>query len=131
MAFRRAWPTTATILTSVGLVTMAAETLGGMWLAGVLFMGGVIFALVHLAIGLLIATGIKWLPLVGVAVAVFALTVGSRNPIFIARLTHPEMGALFVLAIVQLAAGIVAIVAGLTASVQTFRRGRPRVASEG
>jgi len=112
------------VLTMLGLIVMGGETVSGMWVNGTLVPTGLIMASVPVLTGLAIASGIRWLPALGATVAILAMVIGSMNPIFITRLTHPEIGTLFWLAYVQVSGAAVALVAGIAATRHNYRRDR-------
>ena len=110
------------ILTTFGLLVMGSETIVGMSVNGTLVPAGFVVAAFPVLSGLAVLSGIRWMPALGATVAVLGMWIGFMNPIFIARLTHPEIGALFWLAYVQLGGATVAVVAGLAALRHNYRR---------
>ena len=111
-------------VTMAGLVAMGAEILIGMRSAGVLVPAGLTFAVLPIFVALLITTGVRWLPGLGAGLALTMMAFAVQSPLFIARVTNPEMGAMFALAILQLAGGCTAVVAGLAATLDNYRRPR-------
>jgi hypothetical protein len=122
--FARAPLSLYSIVTTIGLLVMGSETVVGMWVNGTLVPAGFVVAAFPVLSGVAVMSGIRWLPAVGASVAALGMWIGFQNPIFIARLTHPEIGTLFWLAYVQLGGATVAFVAGIAAIRHNYRRSR-------
>ena len=90
-------------VTAIGLGIMGVEILLNMRLAGVLVPAGLVFAVLPLVVAVLITFGVRWMPALGAGLAALVLAFVLQNPTFMARVTHPEMGISFVLAIVRVA----------------------------
>jgi hypothetical protein len=120
--FARAPLSLYSILTTVGLLVMGSETVIGMSVNGTLVPAGFVVASIPVLSGIVVLSGIRWLPALGASVAVLGMWIGFQNPIFIARLTHPEIGALSWLAYVQLSGATLALVAGIAATRHNYRR---------
>jgi hypothetical protein len=90
---------------------------------GPLYLPPLLVGLVTLAIAGLVATRIPWMPAVGAAFAAILLigaaTFGSASVSF--RLTHPELVIGFAEDSLQLVGEVIAIVAGIAATVQLVR----------
>jgi hypothetical protein len=123
-------------LTMVGLVATGIGFLGagvnpgpgpravqGALTVGPLYLPPLLVGLVTLAIAGLVATRNRWMPAVGAAFAAILLigaaTFGSASVSF--RLTHPGLVIGFAEDSLQLVGEVIAIVAGITATVQLVR----------
>jgi hypothetical protein len=115
------------VLTTLGLLVMGSETIVGMWVNGTLVPAGFVVAAFPVLSGLAVLSGIRWVPALGAAVAVLGMWIGLMNPIFVTRLSHPEIGTLFWLAYVQLSGMILGLVAGSLATRHNYRRDRALV----
>lgn len=98
------------------------------------FTGGDAIALLIIAIVLLVgaglvATGVRWMPLLGTLMGVGILISFAQQPYVAFHLTQPTRGifAFFVIILVILACAILALVAGIGATVQNYRRGELRM----
>ena len=123
-------------LTMVGLVATGIGFLGagvnpgpgpravqGALTVGPLYLPPLLVGLVTLAIAGLVATRIPWMPAVGAAFAAILLigaaTFGSASVSF--RVTHPGLVIGFAEDSLQLVGEVIAIVAGIAATVQLIR----------
>ena len=123
-------------LTIVGLVAPGIGFLGagvnpgpgpravqGALTVGPLYLPPLLVGLVTLAIAGLVATRIRWMPALGAAFAAILLigaaTFGSASVSF--RLTHPGLVIGFTEDSLQLIGEVIAIVAGIAATVQFVR----------
>ena len=123
-------------LTMVGLVATGIGFLGagvnpgpgpravqGALTVGPLYLPPLLVGLVALAMAGLVATRIPWMPAVGAAFAAILLigaaTFGSAAVSF--RLTHPELIIGFAEDSLQLVGEVIAVVAGIAATVQLVR----------
>ena len=90
---------------------------------GPLYLPPLLVGLVTLAIAGLVATRIGWMPALGAAFAAILLigaaTFGSASVSF--RLTHPGLAIGFIEDSLQLIGEVIAIVAGIAATVQFVR----------
>jgi hypothetical protein len=125
-----------TRLTIVGLVATGIGFLGagvnpgpgpravqGALTVGPLYLPPLLVGLVTLAIAGLVATRNRWMPAVGAAFAAILLigaaTFGSASVYF--RLTHPGLVIGFAEDSLQLVGEVIAVVAGIAATVQLVR----------
>src|SRR5919108_2889610 len=123
-------------LTMVGLIGTGIGFLGagvdpgpgprvvkGSLTVGHLYLPPLLVGLVTLAIAGLVATRIRWMPAVGAAFAAILLigdaTFGSASVSF--RLTHPGLVIGFTEDSLQLIGEVIAVVAGIAATVQLVR----------
>jgi len=123
-------------LTIVGLVATGIGFLGagvnpgpgpravqGAFTVGPFYLPPLLVGLVTLTIAGLVATRISWMPAVGAAFATILLlgaaTFGSASVLF--RLTHPELVIGFTEDTLQLIGEVLAVVAGIAATVQFVR----------
>ena len=90
---------------------------------GPLYLPPLLVGLVALAMAALVATRIPWMPTVGAAFAAILLigaaTFGSAAVSF--RLTHPGLVIGFAEDSIQLVGEVIAVVAGIAATVQIVR----------
>jgi plastocyanin len=118
-------------LAPLGIVT-ALSLLGfglgfGFGFATLLIVGAfvlplLILALVSLAIGGLVATGVRWMPLFGVVYCIATMISGLvTNPYVLYHLTHPGEVEAFITFLSTYVCGIIVIYAGIGATVQNYR----------
>jgi hypothetical protein len=73
-----------------------------------------------LVASVLIATGWRWTPALG---ALLAGVITAGNPFLLEHLSHPDALGFFVVTVVEVVAGLVALVAGIAATIQNYRKG--------
>jgi plastocyanin len=113
-------------LTLAGLLGCAV---GFGWLD--LLAGGVVIPLVILPIVMVLGAGVvalgrRWTPLVGVVLGTGTLIAGSFQPYFVYHLAHPNELSAFAASVLILACAIVALGAGLAATLQNYRSAERR-----
>lgn len=120
-----------TRLSALTRLTMAALTgLAGMLVySQAMLLGGfdvtqTILAMVLLGVVGLMATGWRWVPLVGALLSV--LLVSANGDVVIHDLMHPEALHVFVVLLSIVAIALIATVAGISATVQNYRSGERR-----
>ncbi len=82
------------------------------------------FAVIMLVVAAMIGRGWRWAPLVGAALSAMVV-VGNRTAV-IYDLQRPENLHLFTFMVVAVALAVVGTVAGISATVQNYRRTEPR-----
>lgn len=110
------------VLTIIGMVGCALSALSLLLLIGELILPILIVALIMLAIAGLVATGIRWLPLLGALDALGTMIGGLvSNPYLPYHLTHPDQLGFFLAALLMYAFGFIAVGAGVGATIQNYR----------
>lgn len=117
-------------LTVIGL---AAAGVGSLWtlaldyfVLGVFIPPALVVGLVLLAAAGAVASGVRWIPAVGAIVAAGILFGTFQEGVGLQRLTAPESVGLFLANLLTIAGGVLAVVAGVTATVgQTGARRSP------
>ena len=93
-----------------------------MLMIGVTVMAIAIIAVASLVMAGLVVTGVRWTPALG---AVFGAGVWigglSSQQYSLYHLTHPQEGGPFIVSVLIYVLGIVAIVAGIVATIQNYR----------
>lgn len=91
------------------------------------FIGQIIFpilvvALILIVVALLVGTGIRWTPLLGAADALGTMIGGLVSQQYLPyHLTHPDQAGFFTVALLMYTFGIIAVGAGITATIQNYR----------
>src|SRR5205814_6751401 len=99
----------------------------GFWLLmmiGVTVVAIAIIAVASIVMAGLVFTGVRWTPALGVLFGAGVWIGGlSSQQYSLYHLTHPQAGGPFILSVLIYVLAIVAIVAGIVATMQNYRRG--------
>ncbi len=112
-------------LTVLALIGQALAFVSLMLIAGLIIPPLLILAVITLVIAGLVATGLRWAPLLGALYCIGTMIAGLVSQQYLPyHLTHPAEVGFFIAALLIYVFSVVAVCAGIAATVQNYRNAK-------